>query len=434
VDLLLTHEIEVYQNDEKASLPYYVPTEQPNYIMVRSIFEKDITYTDSLFYDASTWSVIQAFGLPYGELKTTPSKSTRLTESPIYKAAAVVKSNYAYVFELKDYNAHKAIAILQKGGVMVQSAFRTFTANVNGKPKLFGYGSISIPVNLQNISADSIYTLVSKASDVTGIDIYALETGLNVGGIDMGSGFLRTLQPPKVLLLVGAGASSTEAGEIWHLMDQRLSLPITKMDLTNLGRAQLNKYNTIVLVSGNYDKSVADKIKPWVQNGGTLVTIKSASEWAIKQGFTKEKMLVIDTPKTVTRLDYDDAIEIEGAKELGGSIFQVDLDTTNPVGFGYSQRKISVYKNSQTYLLPTSNPYSTIAKYTENPLVGGYLYPSSLDKIKKSAAITVGNEGSGRVIMFADDPNFRGIWYGTNKMFLNALFFGGLITVPSVQY
>ena len=275
---------------------------------------------------------------------------------------------------------------------------------------------------------------MSKASDITGIDIYALETGLNVGGIDMGSGFLRTLQLPKVLLLVGAGASSTEAGEIWHLMDQRLSLPITKMDLSNLGRAQLNKYNTIVLVSGNYDKSVADKIKPWVQNGGTLVTIKSASEWAIKQGFTKEKMLVIDTPKTVTRLDYDDAIEIEGAKELGGSIFQVDLDTTNPVGFGYSQRKISVYKNSQTYLLPTSNPYSTIAKYTENPLVGGYLYPSSLDKIKKSAAITVGNEGSGRVIMFADDPNFRGIWYGTNKLFLNALFFGGLITVPSVQY
>ena len=443
LDLLLLHEVEVYKNASTINIggknfekdqSFVVPTDQANYIIVRSIFEKGITYTDSLFYDASTWSVIHAFGLPYGELKTAPSKSTRLTESPLYKAGAVVKSNYAYVFELKDYNAHKAISILQKGGVMVQSAFRTFSANINGKPKLFGYGSISIPVNLQNISADSIYTLVTKASAVTGIDIYALETGLNVGGIDMGSGFLRTLQPPKVLLLVGSGATSTEAGEIWHLLDQRLSLPITKMDLSNLGRAQLNKYNTIVLVSGNYDKSVADKIKPWVQNGGTLITIKSASDWAIKQGFTKEKMLVIDTPKTVARLDYDDAIEIEGAKELGGSIFQVDLDTTNPVGFGFGQRKISVYKNSQTYLLPTSNPYSTIAKYTENPLVGGYLHPLSLDKIKKSAAITVGNEGSGRVIMFADDPNFRGTWYGTNKLFLNALFFGGLISVPAVQY
>ena len=211
-------------------------------------------------------------------------------------------------------------------------------------------------------------------------------------------------------------------------------MPITKMDVTNIGRADLGKYNTMVLVSGNYDKVTADKVKAWVQNGGTLITIKSASEWAIKQGFTKEKLLVIDTPKNTTRIDYDNAIETEGAKSLGGSIFQVDLDTTNPVGYGFAQRKIAVYKNSQVYLLPGSNPYGTVAKYTENPLVGGYLHPTAIDKIKKSAAIVVGNEGTGRVIMFADDPNFRGTWYGTNKLFLDALFFGGLINLPAVQY
>jgi hypothetical protein len=26
-----------------------------------------------------------------------------------------------------------------------------------------------------------------------------------------------------------------------------------------------------------------------------------------------------------------------------------------------------------------------------------------------------------------DDPNFRGFWYGTNKLFLNALFFGSVV-------
>ena len=443
LDILLLHEVEVYQNGNSISMgaqrfekdqSYVVPTDQANYIMVRSLFEKGITYTDSLFYDASTWSVIQAFGLPYGEIKTPVTKGARVTEAPVYKAKSVARSDYAYVFELKDYNAHKVIFMLQQGGVMLQVATRAFTTNVNGKPKLFGYGSISIPVNLQRISADSIYRVVSKTSALTGVDIYPLETGLNQGGIDMGSGYLKTLQPPKAMMLIGAGAASTEAGEVWHLLDQRLSMPITKMDVLNVGRADLARYNTIILVSGNYDKTIADKIKPWVQNGGTLITIKSASDWAIKQGFTKEKLLVVDTPRNTIRMDYDDAIETEGAKALGGSIFQADLDTTNPVGFGFSQRKIAVYKNSQTYLLPSTNPYGTIAKYTENPLIGGYLHPSSLDKIKKSAAIIVGNEGSGRVIMFADDPNFRGIWYGTNKLFLNALFFGGLINVPSVQY
>jgi hypothetical protein len=443
IEKLLMHEVDVYQNNSSISIggktfekdvTYVVPTDQPNYIMVRSLFENGITYTDSLFYDASTWSVIQAFGLPHGEIKTALTKGPRVTATPVYKPKMATKSNYAYVFELKDYNAHRAIYILQKGGIMVQTAFRAFSTNVNGKPKLFGYGSISIPVNLQRISPDSIYSVVGKASSETGVEIYPLETGLNQGGIDMGSGYLRTVAEPKAMMLIGAGVTSTEAGEVWHLLDQRLSMPITKMDVMNIGRANLGRYNTIIMVSGNYDKTVADKVKAWVQNGGTLITIKGASDWAIRQGFTKEKLLVVDTPKTATRMDFDDAIEAEGAKSLGGSIFQADLDTTNPVGFGFGQRKISVYKNSQTYLLPSASPYGTVAKYTENPLIGGYLHPRSLEKVKKSAPILVGNEGSGRVIMFADDPNFRGIWYGTNKLFLNALFFGSLIRVPAVQY
>jgi hypothetical protein len=93
-----------------------------------------------------------------------------------------------------------------------------------------------------------------------------------------------------------------------------------------------------------------------------------------------------------------------------------------------------VYKNSQTFLMPSANPYGTVAKYTDNPVVGGYYHKSSLERVKKSASIIIGNEGSGRVIMFADDPNFRGTWFGTNKLFLNALFFGSLITIPAISY
>jgi hypothetical protein len=31
------------------------------------------------------------------------------------------------------------------------------------------------------------------------------------------------------------------------------------------------------------------------------------------------------------------------------------------------------------------------------------------------------------VVIFADNPNFRGVWYGTNKLFLNAVFFGDVV-------
>ena len=33
----------------------------------------------------------------------------------------------------------------------------------------------------------------------------------------------------------------------------------------------------------------------------------------------------------------------------------------------------------------------------------------------------------GNVIVFADDMNFRSYWMGTSQIFLNAIFFGGVI-------
>ena len=83
-----------------------------------------------------------------------------------------------------------------------------------------------------------------------------------------------------------------------------------------------------------------------------------------------------------------------------------------------------------TFLQNSSNPYSNVAQYLSDPLVGGYVHPTTMKKLKGSASILVGSEGAGRVVMFADEPNFRGTWYGTNKLFLNSLFYGSLMTVP----
>ena len=52
------------------------------------------------------------------------------------------------------------------------------------------------------------------------------------------------------------------------------------------------------------------------------------------------------------------------------------------------------------------------------------------NNLKGSASLIVSGLGSGRVVLFADNPNFRGTWYGTNKLFLNAIFFGSNISVP----
>jgi hypothetical protein len=404
--------------------------------MVRSVFEKQITYIDSSFYDASAWSLVHAYNLPYAEIKSSFAAGKRITSLAPPQVTGAVKSNYAYVMSNTDYNIHKAIYALQKSGVIVQSAFRPFTTIVNGANKKFGYGSMVISVQQQLISPDSLYKTVLSAGREANIDVYGIQSGYNAGGVDLGSGYVRTLQKPEVLLIIGTGVAASEAGFIWHLLDQRLQMPVTKIDILNISRANLSRYNTMIMVSGNYsliDTITTNKIRTWVQAGNTLITIKGGTEWAIRNKFTREKLLAADTAKGIPpRRDFDMAVHIEGAKTLGGSIFRVDLDTTHPIGFGFTSRKVSVYKNGLTFLQPGSNAYSTVSQYTNDPLIGGYIHPTTLKKVKNSAAILVGSEGSGRVVLFSDDPNFRGTWYGTNKLFLNAIFYGNNINVPQV--
>lgn len=432
IEKLLLHRIEVYEIPNSSN--FYVPTNQDNHIMVRTIFENQITYQDSSFYDASVWSLIHAYGLPYSEVKTAMTVGKRITSIPESIVPTFSKSNYAYLINNTDYNIHKFIYELQCGGVILKTAFRPFSTIVNGAERKFGYGSIVIPVQQQNISAETLYELVTKASKSSNIKVHSIETGYNSSGVDLGSSYVKTLKKPEALMIIGTGVAASEAGEVWHLLDQRLKMPITKIDILNMGRADLSRYNTMVIVSGVYsllNKATIEKIKAWVQNGNTIIAIKGGAEWAIRNEFTKENLQQSDTSKQLlVRQDFDRATEIEGAKALGGSIFRVDLDTTHPVGFGFSIRKIAVYKNSLTFFQNSKNPYSTVAQYLAEPLIGGYVHPTTMKKMKGSASILVGSEGAGRVVMFADEPNFRGTWYGTNKLFLNALFYGSLINIP----
>ncbi len=434
IDLLLLHKIDIYKVPN--STDYFVPTAQDNYIMVKSIFENQITYKDSTFYDASTWSLIHAYGLPFTEVKSSMVLAEKVNAALVLNNTPIVKSNYAYLVNNTDYNIHQFIYALQSEGVFVQTATRTFSTNINGENKNFGYGSIIISVQQQKVGADELYNIVSKASVAANIKVHTVATGYSNSGIDLGSNYIKTLKKPEAAMIIGTGVAASEAGEIWHLLDQRLHMPITKIDILNFSRVRLERYNTLVMVSGAYnflDKNSVDKIKAWVQNGNTLITIKSGADWAIKNGFTKFK-LAVDSSTTKGRFDYDRASDMEGAKALGGSIFSIDLDTTHPIGYGFSKRKVSVYKNNSTFFKNSTSAYSTIAQYTNTPLVGGYLHPNSLKMIKNSPSILVGAEGSGRVILFADEPNFRGTWYGTNKLFLNALFLGSIMAAPGADY
>jgi len=77
-----------------------------------------------------------------------------------------------------------------------------------------------------------------------------------------------------------------------------------------------------------------------------------------------------------------------------------------------------------------ANPYASVIAYATPPLLSGYASAENQQAIEGTAAMIAERKGEGSVVLFADNPNFRGIWYGGNKLFLNTLFFSKAFEPP----
>ena len=432
IDKLLIHKIKIYQNKNK----YVVPLNQVQSRMVKNVFETYRKYNDSVFYDASAWSMSNFYNMKAKKLRSfNQGKEVTSTEN-LVKNPIIQNSNYAYILDWDDYNSPASLNYLQKNGIVTYSAFKPFTIKQNEtkKNKEFNYGSILIPVSKQNIESEKLYNIVKNMQEKFNVPVFSTETGFSIKGIDLGSNNFRINKNVKVALLIGDGVNSYEAGEVWHLLDTRIEMPLTKIRLNQFSRISLQKYTTLVMVSGSYSqlhKNDINKIKEWVENGNTLITIGTASSWLIKNKVVDESLVKSKKDSIFSRKRYVDARENIGRERIGGSILSVDLDLTHPLAFGYRDSSIPVYKNNNVFINKSKNDYSSIAIYSKKPHIDGYVSDFNMkNNIIGSSSLIVSKLKSGRVIIFADNPNFRGTWYGTNKLFLNAIFQGHNISVP----
>ena len=158
------------------------------------------------------------------------------------------KGAYAYIIKPFDYLSFKSIHRLLNKGVIVQVLNETHTDGERMYPR----GSLLVPMGVQPSKKELIEETIDMITSEDGIDVFALTTGLAVSGVDLGSRSNSIIKAPKVAVLVDGGVSSYEAGEVWHLLDQRYEMNVTLLPVQRLRNADLSRYNRIVLVNGNY--------------------------------------------------------------------------------------------------------------------------------------------------------------------------------------
>ncbi|MBC3846804.1 zinc carboxypeptidase [Winogradskyella echinorum] len=401
----------------KKGYSFIVPKNQKNTRLINAMFEKRTTFKDSLFYDISAWTFPLAFNLDYDE--TTTSKAGKVVEELQHLRGGVsAKSEYAYLFEWNEYYSPKLLNAVLKKGLRAKVSMKTFEAN----GKSYDYGTIMIPARNQDMSTSEIYTFLNDMAQKSYIKIDAVSTGLNKG-IDLGSNNFRSLELPKVAILVGDGITSYDAGEIWHLFDTRYDIVATKLDTKSFGRADLSRYNTIIMVnsfSGLSDGNTK-KLKSWIEDGGTLVAYKNALRW-----LNSSKLMKIDFKKsnlTAKNISYEQRGDFRGAQVIGGAIFETKLDRSHPINFGYKNNNLAMFRNSTLFIKADKNSYNNPIQYTKDPLLSGYISEENLDSISSTVPLKIGGIGRGNIIGFTDNTNFRAFWYGTNKLLMNAIFF-----------
>ncbi|MCB0383153.1 MAG: zinc carboxypeptidase [Psychroserpens sp.] len=400
----------------KKGYSYVVPKHQKNIRLINAMFEQRTQFQDSLFYDVSAWTFPLAFGLDYIENVSTSIAGSKVENLLMRTGLVTAKSNYAYVMQWHEYYSPKALFKILNSGLRAKVAMKPFSTNNN----TYDYGTILIPVQNQNKTAEELHHFLKNISENSHLQIDAVATGLTEG-IDLGSSQFRPLTTPKVAILVGEGIRSYDAGEIWHVFDQRYDIPITKLDTKNLSRIDLSRYNVIIVPSGSVDKSATENLKNWTQNGGTLIAYRDALRWLDSNKFAK---LEFKTKKLVAEnISFEERGDFRGAQVIGGAIFEAKQDRSHPVNFGYKNDKIALFRNNTLFLTPDKQSYNNPIQYTKNPLLSGYISEQNLDSLALTVPFKVNRLKSGKVISFTDNTNFRAFWYGTNKLLMNVVFF-----------
>ena len=376
-------------------------------------------------YDLAGWTLPMQMGVRVDRVAEVPDAASEPVDGPVRAPAGEASGGGSFGY---------AISHRPNAAVIAQNRLLAAGAEVAWAAESFTDGGTEYPAG----------TLVVRRSDPAdaAMEGIASELGLDVAGLSRApAAELLPLEPVRVGLYKSYVASMDEGWTRWLLENYEYDLTglsdddVRTGDLSRLDVIVLPHQSTREILQGHAPGTMPDEftggiglegslaLSRFVEEGGMLVTLDGASDFAIAQfGLPLRNV----TAGLADRTFF-----------IPGSLIRASVDTAHPLAFGMRDEVATQFVRSrafetvslprtreggrETTMEPPPANVEVIARYAEEDILMSGWALGEEDAIGGKIAMARVPMGAGEVVLFGFRPQFRGQPRGTYKLFLNAL-------------
>ena len=439
-----------------AASSFIVPLDQPAHRFIHNLLDAHVPMAEDFvrrqierranrqpdeIYDLTAWSQSLLWDVEAIETDATGARGEAVAGRAAVERAgdapAVAPLPEAVVGYLVPWGTNGAAAVTEalREGLRVRAAGAEFT--LGGRRYGVGTAIVRVAENGPELRERLAEIAARHRAEVVAIDdAYVRE------GMSLGSGRVRALREPRVLLVYDAPGQSYSVGWARYVLERRYGQRTTAVRASSLGRARLADYDVVVFPSGNYGGTVGDglldRLRGWMRDGGTVITMAESSRWASRAG-----LLGTETERRGGRAESDDApdpgtpdqpIEYldaispadESPEGVPGAILRTLLDTEHWLAAGTDGEIGVLVEGSRVFRPITLDRGANVGRYADldSLVLGGIVWEESRPQLASKAFLIHQPVGRGQLVAFAEDPNYRAYAEATQLLFMNAVLLG----------
>ena len=286
------------------------------------------------------------------------------------------------------------------------------------------------------------------------------------------------MREPKIAIAADEGVGQESYGAIWWTFDKH-SIKFTPMTIGTIKGGGLKDYNVLILPDGSAGRYASGfgsggiaALKEFAASGGTIVTVSGASVFAALKdsGLTSSKLVGSDddeekgkatddkkdaepTPTPAAKTTDAPPVEMKSDKADGvapslppiaspsanankvpealpGSIMRATVDRTTYLTYGIDRNELPVLMASGYFFRYSKEGTNALVfdAIPKKPLtISGFVWEGNTERLLKGTAYVIDESiGGGHVVLFAEDPFFRGMTRANTKPFFNSILFNGV--------